>query len=547
MRLKRSLPIWCALLLACAREPGGDPLRLVPAAPMAAVVAPSLATLQARTAGFLGGVEGASGALDLLADRFGLDLRTPEGPAALGLDRDRGLAVFAHPQGEGASPEAGPAWVLAVSVADPDRFLEGARMRLERGAGATLAPGQGSEPPDGGAWLFVRDGWRAALGVTRDRIGLCVLAAGEGDPVGLWNQLAAPGASGFSGSPLEAKAREALGQDAVAWIVAPNLLPDAPRELGLARGIVQSTRDALGTFVGGVAMPLGEGGVDALVFALAAELAGEGTLPIAWVSPAGGPEALAHAFPKTTTAFLRLRFAVEKARALPSFLRERMLPDRLPGLEALPLPGVSDLVEMIEGDVAVGLLGLDPAANLGQLASVRALRARFFEIFHVALAARLRDPSAAKRTFAGIAAQLATSGWTVAPIVGATGGDAKVTPWAGWSFARDGAHYAVLIDDRVAVFVVGAGEVDGFLALKDGRALSLAAFAEGGSDHVKQALGLEGKTPLGLTLSPLRLSRELSARGLPPYFLKIINDVRLLSATVSASDKRLGLGLEIAL
>jgi len=541
-------------MAGCAREPGGDPLRLVPAAPTAAIVAPSLATLQARAAGFLGGVEGASGVLDLIADRFGLDLKTPEGPATLGLDSGRGLAVFAH---GGAEPDAALAWALAVSVDDPERFLEGARTRLERGAGATLAPGQGDAPPEGEAWLFVRDGWRAALGVTRDRIGLCVLATGEGDAVALWNQIAAPGGAGFAASPLADKARATLGQEAVAWIVAPNLLPDAPRGLGLARGLVQSTRDALGAFVGGVAMPLGEVGVEALVVEVAADHEKDGALPVAWVSPAGSPEALAHAFPKTTTAFLRLRFEIEKVRALPGFLRDTMLPDRLPGFEALPLPGVSDLIDLIEGDVAVGLLGLDPRANLGQLGSVRALRARFLETFHVALAARLRDPNAAKRTFASIAAQLATSGWTVAPIVGAGGaggaaggtapGTASGAPWAGWSFVREGAHYAVLIDDRVAVFIVGAGEVDGFLAVKDGRALSLATFAEGGSRIVKQALGLEGKTPLGLTLSPLRLSRELSARGMPPYFLKIINDVRLFSATVSATEKRLGLGLEIAL
>lgn len=530
--MTRSLPLCLALLVACAREPGGDPLRLVPADPGTAIIAPSLSTLQARTAGFLGGVEGASGVLDLLADRFGLDLRTPEGPDALGLDADKGLAVFTR----GADT-----WVLAASVADPEHFLEAVQARLERGAGATLAPGQGQAV--GGAQLFTGQGWHAAVGVTHDRIGLCVITSNEGDAIARWNEVASAGGPGFASSPLAARARVALGEDGALWVALPNLLPDAPRELGLARGLVQNTRDALKTFVGGVALPLGEGGVDSLILRLAADHEGEGALPVSWVSPAGSPEALAKAFPKTTTAFVRFRFEIEKVRALPGFIRESVLPDRLPGLEALPLPSVSDLVELVEGDIAVGLLGLDPGANLGQLGSVRALRARFFDTFHVALAARLRDPNAAKRSFAGIAAQLGTSGWTVAPIIGG----AKDAPYAGWSFARDGAHYAVLIDAEVAVFIVGAGEVDGFLAVKDGRALSLAAFAEGGSTIVKQALGLEGKTPLGIALSPLRLSRELSARGLPPYFLKIINDVRLISATVDAADKRLGLGLEIAL
>jgi len=52
---------------------------------------------------------------------------------------------------------------------------------------------------------------------------------------------------------------------------------------------------------------------------------------------------------------------------------------------------------------------------------------------------------------------------------------------------------------------------------------------------------------MGLTLGPLRLSRELSARGLPPYFLKIINDVRLFSVSVGATQKKLDLALEISL
>jgi len=56
-----------------------------------------------------------------------------------------------------------------------------------------------------------------------------------------------------------------------------------------------------------------------------------------------------------------------------------------------------------------------------------------------------------------------------------------------------------------------------------------------------------GATAMGLTLGPLRLSRELSARGLPPYFLKIINDVRLLSVSVGATQKKLDLALEISL
>ena len=62
-----------------------------------------------------------------------------------------------------------------------------------------------------------------------------------------------------------------------------------------------------------------------------------------------------------------------------------------------------------------------------------------------------------------------------------------------------------------------------------------------------EALGQEGQTALGLVIGPLRLARELSARGVPPYFLKIINDVRVVAASVRADEKRLGLSFQVDL
>jgi len=559
-QIARHLPL-CLLLLACSREPGGDPMRVVPADVAAAFVAPSLSLLQSRTAGFLAGIEGASGALDLLADRFGVDLRTPEGPGRLGLESERAVALFTLKSGSLAPAVAGApgtpsdarAWVGVASVADPELFLEAARTRLEKGAGATLAPGQPASVPAGGAWRFVGPGaqptWQAALGVTADRIGIVVFGAASFDVIGKWNVVASGKAeASFEKSDKAVSAKAALGQEAVAYLVLEGLLPDAPKQLGLLRGFVQGMRDSLPTFVGGVAMPLGEAGVDALVVKLSAAHVGDGFLPVQWVKPGGSPDRLAQAFPKTTTAFVRFRVALDNVRSLPGFIRDSVLPDRLPGLEALPLPAVSDLIDMIEGDVAVALLGLDPNANLGRLGALQRAPAEALSLFHLALAARVRDATATKRTFAGIASQLETSGWTVARIapVGAKL-PAGAVAYEGWSLARDGVHYAVLIDDQVVVFLIGSGEVDGFLAVKEGRALSLTSFADRGSLTVKQALGLEGATAFGMALGPLRLSRELSARGLPPYFLKIINDVRLFSVSVGAEQKRLDLALEISL
>lgn len=558
--MSRALPLLFVCLLACGRAAGGDPMRVVPTDVRAAVIAPSLALLQARVSSFLAGVEGSSGVLDLLADRFALDLRTPEGPGALGLDADKALALFVH----------GDERVLvgAASVADRDRFLEGARARLEKGAGARLATA-GDTLPEGRAWLFHGPGtpprWHAALGVTTDGVGLLVLAAQAADapPLDVLARF-----DTFSGGRLETsfatsdtamRARATAGPDAALLLVVDELLPPAPRSLGLARGIVQAQLDALPVFVGGLALPLGERGVESLALRLSAARVGEGALPVAWFTPPGSPEPLARAFPKTTTAFVRARVALDKVRALPGFVRDSVLPDRLPGLETAPLPALSDLIDMIEGDVAVALLGLDAGANLAHLAYAVGDTRRLLSVFHVALAARHRDLGLVTRTFSGIASQLETSGWAVAPIaqpaaeIAGRGG-----AWRGWSLARDGKHYAVLIDDELIVFILGAGEVDDFLAVKAGRALSLASFAEGASGPIADALGLGPRTatpgadtpsatPFGLTASPLRLTRELSARGLPPYFLKIINDVRLLATSVDLGADRLEIALEIAL
>jgi hypothetical protein len=184
--------------------------------------------------------------------------------------------------------------------------------------------------------------------------------------------------------------------------------------------------------------------------------------------------------------------ALDNVRSLPGFIRDSVLPERLPGLEALPLPAVTDIIDLIDGDIAVAVLGLDPSANLGRLGALRSAPSEALSLFHMALAARMRDATETKRAFAGIASQLETSGWTVARIgPGAAGATpAGAVAYEGWSLVREGQHYAVLIDDQVVVFLVGAGEVEGFLAVKEGRSLSLASFAERGSATVKQALGL---------------------------------------------------------
>ncbi len=578
-----------ALLTACGAPRGGDPLPFVPADADNVLIVPSLAALQDSSSHFLAGIEGTSGLLTLVADRFGLDLRTPDGLESLGLDPTRGLGLYTltvPPPSSSPTDTAPPpspdtptaassapaiALVATLPVARPDRFLEVAGLRLERSAGLTpKSPGANptrytSTPPS----------IEVALGTVETPdgpVGLLVVAQSPADPLALWQAAARPAAP-FVGSPRDTRASApATGPGATtptlrfAWRFDP---PPAPATFGLLRSILDNLLARLSTWEGTATVT---GDQLAIAMTTAPSTAPEPTpLPVVWVNfPKPRPNPLAAAFPRTTTAFFRLRVNLDKLRSVPSFVRNNLIPDRLPGLESLPLPSNADLIDLLEGDLAIAVLGLDPAARLADLTS-RNLPNRLLSIFRVALAAKLRDPAAARRAFAGIAEQLSTSGWAVAPIAHLST-PAPTNPWAGWTFARDGQHYSVLIDDQVAVFLLGEGELDAFLAVREGRALSLASFADAPSPTPPQpgapvpnpaasptsatpttstagrALGLAPDSGfVGLVLSPLRLTRELAARSIPPYFLKVINDLRLLSGDLSATDAGVTLRLELGL
>ncbi len=540
--MRQVLPVLLLWLSACGTAPGGDPLRVVPASAEAALIVPSVAELQARASRFLAGIEGASGALELVADRYGLDLRTPEGGAALGLDMSRGLALYS----QRLECEAAPcplALVAAFSVSDAERFLKNVGGRIQRAAGLSPKSAPGAELE-----LFGSDEVGVALGVTVDKVGLVTVVPAPADAAALWKRASATPAESLVGSPRDANAQALLG-DSTVRLVMGQILPEVPDGLGLLKGVVSSTRDKLSSWQGAIAIA-----DDSLKIKLSGGPSGStpadtSELPVSWVTHAKPLESpLARIFPKTTTGFLRLRVNLDKVRKLPSFLRSRVIPEQIPGLESAPLPILNDLIELIEGDIAIAFLGLDENATLGSFG--RGIDARSLPLLHLAIAARLRDAAALRRNFEGIAEQLSTSGWTVAPINGKSPEKKGQAPWGGWTFVRDGQHYSILIDNEVCVFLLGAGEVDGFLGVREGRSLSLASLAEGESSSLlKNALGLEatGGSFGALVMTPLRLGRELAARNVPPYFLKVLNDLRVLSIGLDATDKTLSLSLEVDL
>jgi len=517
----------------------GDPLRTIPIDVDGAFIVPSIGTLQQQTFAFLGTLEGASGVLELLADKYSIDLRTADGLTAAGLDPAHGAVVWTKDQ----------AVVVAVPVRDAKAFGALVDTRLVRGLGATM---KGTTPE---AWAAPRiyDGpvppgastpepaWRAAWGVSDDGIGIVAFNGPDVAPETTYQRaLGERGGLASETAGRLAKAKSAAGDGAVAWIVARDVLPAVPDGLGMAKGLVEDVRSGLREWQGGLVMD-GE----RLALRMAADYTGEGELPLAsWVAPEGSADVIAQALPKTTTLMARFRLDLAKLRRMPSFILEQLVPDQIPGLDMLPIPALPDLIGMLTGDIGVALLGVEPNATLAGLTSVAKIRQRALETFRVALIARVHDVDAMRRAFGDIAQQMRDASWVVADI-----DPAKAAGWSGWTFLRGTTSYSVLMSADVIVFIVGPGEVDNFITARDGRATTLAAYGAGFDRTMKEALGLEplgGGTAFGLSLGFLRLTRELADKGVPPYFLKMLNELRLVGMAIDAQPKRVTFALEVA-
>jgi len=521
------------------------------------MVVPSVEGLRGHLVAFLAGVEGTSGVLDLVAGRYGVDLGSAEGVRKAGLDPETPLVGYV----------SGDAIVVATGVADDERFVALVADRIRRGAGGTLdpgdeeanprtargplidapkpAPGEDTATPSEDAATPV-PAWRAAWGVTKDRVAVVVVTTGAADPAAAWHA-AAKGDGGYVDSAAAKAARETAGEGAVLWGSASGFGPKAPGGLGLLRSAIAAPIEGLRHWRGGLVVA-----EDRLTLRVSvAEDEEDGAdIPISWLSPDGPADAFADVYPKTTTVFLRGRFDVARVRKIPSFLRSRFVPATIPGAGGLPLPGVNDLLEVVEGDFALGILGVEPDVTIQHLLSIRRGGlglANLARVFHVAVGVRLRDVEKAKGLYEGIAAQLRTSsGWTVAPMSG--GG------FTGWAFHRKAEAYNVLIGHGVMLFITGRGEVEPFVAVGEERALPLSAAAEG-EPVAAAALGMAPKpsageaapAQLGVVLGFTRVTRELADKGVPPYFLKIMNDIRVLAVAVRVAEREVTLSLEVAL
>jgi hypothetical protein len=508
---------------------GGDALSVVPTQARAVVVFPDLERLRGRLVAFLAGVEGASGLIELIDARFGVDLSTGSGLRDAGIDASGGLVIF----------EAEGALAASVSVVNAGRFAALVAARAEKLAGATVRrveePGglaglADGPPPGGGADASPQ--WRLAFGAARDGVGLVVVTVGEADPAAAWRALAG-GGGGFGGSAPAQSAGAALGDAAGAYAVVVGAVP-LPEGLGTAGAFVKPVIAKLSLWTGTATLT-----DDKLSLQVHGAWQGEGELPAGWLSAPESPAALADVFPKALTTFARVRFDAGRVRGLPGFLRSAVIPAAFPGAIGARLPTPPELVELASGEVAVALLGLDPDTSVEQLAQAAQRPDKLLQQLHAAAGLRVRDAAAAKALLDRAADGLRTDGYAVDPI--ARGG------YVGYGVRRDKPQrevWSLLLKGDALVMLSGEGEAERFLDVAEGRAVTIAKAAE--ETLGAALLAGDGPSVSVLTTFP-RVTRELAEKGLPPYFLKLINDIRAVGVSVGVRGSGVDLGLEVTL
>jgi hypothetical protein len=301
----------------------------------------------------------------------------------------------------------------------------------------------------------------------------------------------------------------------------------------------------LGPWRGGVAVEPGR-----LAMRLGADVPEGSALPVSWISGRRGDPPLAALLPRNTPFFVRFFFNTDKLRRLPSFLVERMVPRRLPGFDLAPMPDVPALIEVLGDEVGLALFGLAPGVPLTALLDLRQVSARWTRLFRFAVLARLREPEKLLQSFELIAQQFATApDWRVARLTP----PANAPGLVGWTFVQGDLSYAVILDGRIAMFLVGAAELEGLMAVRDGGQLALTASLDGdgtpGKDAVtRAALGVSDEvSSVGIHMGFLRVTRELVERGAPPYFVKVLNSIHSVALTLGATPTTVDLGLEVQL
>jgi|GEM_PF-2285571 len=535
----------------CERT-GGDMRRVVPPGTQGVFVIESLEKARAAAASFLAGVEGASGLLELVDARYGVDLSKPEGLAQVGIDGDGGVAVF----------RAGPGLAFAMSVYDA-RLWESLMLSRARLLGAKVvqqSPGEtvarsGSGPKD----------LRLVWGVTHDGIGLAVVTPHDADAQALFRELS-KGRGGFFQGDRAKEARTLVDAKGPKVWMAGTWTPPYPEntlplilETQLRGPILGLSRWSAGLSIAGDRVSMRARGKVTL---------DKETFPTSWFTSKSPRTAFEELLPRMSTIAVRTRTGLrEVVGSIPSFVLSRILPDHMPTVDNLPLPPPAELLEILDGNLMVGFLGLDDDVLLTQLANPRLRRELQLQMVHLVVGVGVTDVNKAREMLAASVEGAKKQGFAVAEVGKDTAG------LEGYSFVTrrrlyrlskkqkkkpppvPPRTYAMLLSDKhkALLLVTGRGEVARFLDVARGAALplgSLEAPTTTGSTPsnpvARAAITGEGNQA-AIVATPTRIARELADKGVPPFFLKMLSDLHIVGLTLNVGTDEVRMALDVQL
>ncbi len=251
--------------------------------------------------------------------------------------------------------------------------------------------------------------------------------------------------------------------------------------------------------------------------------------------PEGTPALdLGQLLPDEVAALARVRLNPALLGMVPNVLRNRVLPASIlsqlhRSLSALDAHAL--LVDQLDGQVAVGLLGVDDAAPADPRTWSRRGFRRTVGAF---VAASLRSDQAARNLIDRMRAVLAETGAKLASrTLGAFAGFTIGDPSVPWTLLRRG---------RSLIWISGAGELERFERVARGRFNTLAKSA--GTD-LEREVAAGGDHWVGALVTTGRLSRSMRRRGIPAHFVRMVASVAAVAATLSLRSD--GLVLEVTL
>jgi len=518
---------WLLILLAmlqtgCAgcRKDGGDPRSLLPSDSRMVVVVESVADFQKPLAEFLSGIEGSKGLYELIDVQLGLDLTDEDGLEAVGLDKKTGLVFF----------EKDGALSLAVGVSYPERFLENVRKRirilgpstLSRSSNNSLDLVTGPKLPEG-------DGveWSAAWGVTADNIGVVTWVGPGGDAEESWKAA--------SEKPGDVFAKPSELGNTLLWAAGETQGVDLNIPVPMVGKMLSSVLQGSGHWTLGVE-------ADSDTLRLRAQLpGGKGLGAIApYMQTKNKGMDFSSLFPKNSSLLVRSRLLMEKAGPLLSGAA-LMLGGEPTYIDRLPLPPISMLLDSLTGEFAVAVMGLDdgvrPTTILLQVGDLP----RLLQSVHTAVAVEARTEELAKALLKNVTDRAPAAGFKTTTIAHAKMQGVILTKEYSSRRRKENRVYTFLRKDRALIVLTGQGELQRFLDVQDGQAIPLSSAAT--DDHMKSVLS-DSRDAVTLNLMSTRITRELADKGVPPFFLTVVNSIREVALRARVEQQTLNLVLE---